>query len=154
MTDTIDTHTEAANAKQVVRAFYDSYNEKDLSATFDKFISPDLDNHVMGGAFDRAGWLSWDSTLFTAFENFSLKVLDQIAEGDKVATRYQLGGTQTGEFAGVSARGNTAYLNATSVDRVENGVIVEHWGDLDFSSFLAELSAEAPAEARNASADR
>jgi steroid delta-isomerase-like uncharacterized protein len=134
-------------AKGLVRAFYESYNRKDIAATFDAYISPDLVNHVMGGAFDRAGWLAFDSSLFPAFDDFSLTVLDQVAEGNKVATRYELGGTQTGEFSGVPARGNTAFLKSTSVDRVENGLIVEHWGDVDFSSFLAELGAGVPTAA-------
>jgi predicted ester cyclase len=95
----------------------------------------------MGGIYDRAGWLAADSAWFPAFEDFSLTVMDQVAEGGKVATRYKLGGTQTGEFFGVVPAGNTAYLTGTSVDRVENGLIVEHWGDLDFSGFLRQLSA-------------
>lgn len=140
---TITTNT-TTTAKQLVYAFYDSYKNKDLAATFEAYISPDLVNHVMGGAFDRAGWLAWDSTLFPAFENFRLTVLDQVADGDKVATRYELGGTQTGEFSGVAPRGNTAFLTGTSIDRVEGGKIVEHWGDVDFSSFLAALAAGAP----------
>jgi steroid delta-isomerase-like uncharacterized protein len=135
--------TDTADAKRLARAFYESYNQKDLVATFDAYISHDLENHVMGGAFDREGWLAFDASLFPAFEDFSLAVLDQVAEGDKVATRYQRGGRQTGEFAGVPARGNTAFLPATSVDRVENGLIVEHWTDLDFGGFLTQLSAGA-----------
>ena len=129
-------------AKQAARAFYESYNDKDLAASFDTYISPGLVNHVMGGVYDRAGWLAADSALFPAFENFSLTVLDQVAEDDKVATRYRLGGTQTGELFGIPPRGNTAYLSGTSVDRVANGLIVEHWGDLDLSAFLQQLSAD------------
>lgn len=136
--------TEPTGAKQLVRAFYESYNDKDLTRSFDTYVSEDLVNHVMGGAFDRAGWLAFDSSLFPAFGDFSLTVFDQIAEGDKVATRYQLGGTQTAEFSGIPARGNTAFLKGTSVDRVVDGKIVEHWGDLDFSAFLQELGAGAP----------
>jgi steroid delta-isomerase-like uncharacterized protein len=136
--------TDTAAAKRLARAFYESYNQKDLVTTFDAYISHDLENHAMGGAFDREGWLAFGASLFPAFEDFSLVVLDQVAEEDKVATRYQLGGRQTGEFAGVPARGNTAFVAATSVDRVENGLIAEHWTDLDFTSFLSQLSAGAP----------
>ncbi|WP_432841331.1 ester cyclase [Dactylosporangium sp. CA-092794] len=133
--------------KRIARAFYEGYNDKDLETNFDAYISPDLVNHALDGRYNRRAWIDFDSTLFGAFENFSLTVLDQVAEGDKVATRYRLGGTQTGEFAGVPAAGNTAYLTATSVDRIAGGVIVEHWTDLDFSGFLEQLSAT-PAEAR------
>lgn len=133
--------TDANNtAKRTVRAFYDGYNDKDLDATFDAYISKNLKNHVMGGAYDRAAWLATDRGLFPAFADFTMTVLDQIAEGDKVATRYRLGGTHTGEFAGIPATGNVAFLTGTSVDRVEDGQIVEHWGDLDFSGFLQQLT--------------
>jgi len=135
--------TDTQAAKDTARAFYESYNQKDLDTSFDTYISADLANHVMGGAFDRAGWLAADKTLFPAFENFTLTVLDQVAEGDKVATRYQLGGTQTGEFFGIPASGNTAFLTGTSVDRIVGGQIAEHWGDLDFTGFLQRLSTPA-----------
>ncbi|GII56045.1 hypothetical protein Pth03_44340 [Planotetraspora thailandica] len=127
------------SAKQVVHAFYDSYNRKDLKTSFDSHISTDLVNHAMGGAYDRSAWLEIDSTLFPAFEDFTLTVLDQVAEGNKVATRISMGGRQTGEFVGLPAGGKTAFLTLTAVDRVENGLIVEHWVDLDFSSFLEKL---------------
>jgi predicted ester cyclase len=127
----------------LAREFYESYNQKDLDASFARYVSLDLVNHVMGGAFDRAGWLGADKTLFPAFENFTLTVLDQVGEGDKVATRYRLGGTHTGEFFGIPASGNTAFLTGTSVDRVVGGQIAEHWGDLDFTGFLQQLSTPA-----------
>ena len=130
------------STKQIARAFYESYNQKDLDASFDTYISKDLVNHVMGGAYGRDGWRDFDKTLFPAFENLTLTVLDQIAEGNKVATRYTLGGTQTGEFFGIAPEGNRAFIHATSVDRVEGGLIAEHWTDLDFAEFLQQLSAD------------
>jgi predicted ester cyclase len=38
-------------------------------------------------------------------EDFFWRVEDQLAEGDKVTTRYALGGTHQGEFFGILARG-------------------------------------------------
>jgi predicted ester cyclase len=127
---------------EVVYAFYDSYNKKDLDASFAAYISPSLTDHVM--PYDRAGWLAGDKGLFPAFDDFTLTVLDQVGDGAKVATRYQLGGTHTGEFFGIPASGKVAYLNATAIDRVEEGVIVEHWADLDFTGFLQQLTTSSP----------
>jgi steroid delta-isomerase-like uncharacterized protein len=131
-------------AKTVVRAFYDSYNRKDVQASFDAYISTNLRNHAMGGRYDRAGWLAGDATLFPAFVDFTFTVLDQVAEGDKVATRWTMGGTHTGEFFGLPASGKTAFLTGTSVDRVENGQIVEHWSDMDFTGFLQQMGNPVP----------
>ncbi len=70
-------------------------------------------------------------------------MLDQVAEGDKVATRYRLGGTHTGEFFGIPASGNTAFLTATAIDRIAGGQIVERWSEFDFGAFLQQLSTPA-----------
>jgi steroid delta-isomerase-like uncharacterized protein len=135
--------SDSSRAKETVRKFYESYNEKNLDASWQQFIAADMRNHVMGGAYDANAWREMDKGLFPAFADFSLKVLDQIAEGDKVATRYVLGGTHSGAFLGVPASGAVAQLTATAVDRVENGKIVEHWADLDFTGFLQQLQKNA-----------
>jgi predicted ester cyclase len=137
------------DSKRVARAFYEGYNGKNLEANFDAYVSRDLVNHALGGAYDRQAWLDFDATLFPAFKDFSLTVLDQVAEGDKVATRLRLGGTQTGEFAGIPPSGNMAFNHATTVDRIENGKIVEHWADMDFSGFLQQLTAGPTPETYN-----
>ena len=130
------------DAKTVVRDFYESYNGRDLDSTWERYIAANLVNHAMGGAYQRSEWLAMDKTLFPAFADLHVEVLDQVSEGDKAATRCVMHGTQTGEFFGIPPRGNTAYLTGTSVDRVANGLIVEHWGEIDLSAFLQQLSAD------------
>ena len=133
----------ANEAKQVAHAFYDSYNAGDLEASFAAYIHPDLVNHALGGAFDRDGWKEFEKSFIAAFDDVTMTIFDQVAEGDKVATRFALSGTQRAEFAGQPSLGKSASLTATAVDRVEGGKIVEHWNELDFSGFLRALAEEA-----------
>ena len=126
--------------KAVVREFYESYNAGDLDRTWERYIAPGIVNHAMGGAFDREGWLESDKSLFTGFSDLHVEVLDQVAEGDKVATRYTITGRQTGEFFGIPAGGVTATLSGTSLDRIADGKIVEHWADTDLGSFVQQLT--------------
>jgi steroid delta-isomerase-like uncharacterized protein len=130
------------DAKQVVRDFYESYNDRDLDTTWERYIAADLVNRAMGGAYQRAEWLAMDKTLFVGFADLHVEVLDQVGEGDKVATRYVMHGTQTGEFFGIPASGNKASLTGTSFDRITNGKIAEHWADIDLGSFMQQLSAK------------
>ncbi|MCZ4122320.1 ester cyclase [Streptomyces sp. H39-S7] len=51
-----------------------------------------------------------EKNLLDAFTALRVEVLDQIAEGTKVATRWQLTATQTSEFFGVPSQGRTATL--------------------------------------------
>ena len=77
-------------ADEVVRNFYEGYNDRDLDRTYEQYVSHDLINHAFGGAYDRAGWLAADQGLLAAFTDLHVEVLDQIVQGDRVATRLSL----------------------------------------------------------------
>jgi predicted ester cyclase len=93
----------------------------------------------MGNTFTADQWRDFDKQLFPAFADFSSTVLDQVAEGNKVATRFVMGGTQTGEYLGIPPSGVRAEFSVTAFDLVENGKIIEHWSDVDFTGFLQKL---------------
>lgn len=128
------------DVKKVVRDFYESYNHRDLESTWERYMSPDLVNHAMGGAYQRAEWLALDQALFPAFADLHVEVLHQVSEGDVVATRYRFDCTHTGDFLGIPASGNKAVLTGTSFDRIVDGKIAEHWADVDFAGFMQQLS--------------
>ncbi len=130
-------------AGEVVRNFYESYNDRDLDTTYETYVARDLINHAFGGAYDRAGWLAADSSLVAAFADLHVEVLDQIVEGDRVATRLSMSGTQTGEFYGVPATGAKATLTGTAFDRIAEDRIAEHWSDSDLGGFMQQLTSTA-----------
>jgi predicted ester cyclase len=127
----------------VVRSFWDSYNEHDLDKSWEQYISHDLVNHAFGGAYDREAWLGIEKGFITAFPDVHLEVLDQVAEEDLAATRVAMTGTQKKEFYGVPAAGAVGTLHATFFDRVADGKIVEHWADADVGGFLQQLTGTA-----------
>jgi predicted ester cyclase len=69
-------------------------------------------------------------------------VLDQVAEGNKVATRWSETGRQTAEFYGVPSRGHTTTVTGTFIDVVREGKIIEHWSEMSLPQFMQALSAE------------
>ncbi len=127
-------------ADEVVRNFYESYNDRDLDKTYEQYVSHNLVNHAFGGAYDREGWLAADQGLLAAFPDLNVEVLDQVTEGDRVATRFAMTGTQTGEFYGVAPSGAKATLTGTAVDRIEDEKIAEHWSDSDLGGFMQQLA--------------
>lgn len=129
------------SAEQVVRNFYESYNDRDLDTTYERFVAHDLINHAFGGAYDREGWLAADKGLLEAFKDLRVEVLDQIVQGNRVATRFAMTGTQTGEFYGAPSSGVVATLTGTAFDRIENEKIAEHWSDSDLGGFMQQLAA-------------
>ena len=127
----------------VVRAFWESYNEHDLDRSWERYMSPDLENHAFGGAYDREAWLGIEKGFIAAFPDIHLEVLAQVTEGDLSATRVAMTGTQKDEFYGVPAAGAVGTLRVTFFDRVADGKIVEHWADADIGGFLQQLSGAA-----------
>jgi steroid delta-isomerase-like uncharacterized protein len=72
------------------------------------------------------------------------RVEDQVAEGDKVTTRYTLGGTHQGEFFGIPGSGNRVEVSGINIDRFEGGKLVEEWTSYDLLGGLRQIGAITP----------
>ncbi|MCT9935036.1 ester cyclase [Planotetraspora sp. A-T 1434] len=129
--------------RQVMAAYYASYNG-DLAAGFDRYISKNLVLHGFNGPEKREDWIKGDLNIKQGLTGFRLDVLDQIVQGNKVVTRWILGGTHTGTIFGIPASGRVVRLSGISIDRVVGGQSVEHWSEGNFGRFLAELRGETP----------
>jgi steroid delta-isomerase-like uncharacterized protein len=83
-----------------------------------------------------------------AFADARVTVDDQIAEGDKVATRWTGRGTHTGEIAGIAATGKDVTVSGLTISRLEGDKIVEEWTTWDTLGMLVQLGAiQEPARA-------
>jgi predicted ester cyclase len=134
---------ESVNPKTVVKEFWASYNRGNLDETWTTYVAEDIIIHPPAGVeLDRESWLAMEKALFAAFEDVDVKVLDQVAEDDMVASRWSLTARQTTEFMGVPSRGRTATVTGILFDRVRDDKIAEHWAELSLSHFLQVLSAE------------
>ena len=61
-----------------------------------------------------------------AFPDLHITIEDQIAEGDKVATRFRARGTHLGELAGRAPTGKEVEVTGINMCRIEGGKIAEH----------------------------
>jgi predicted ester cyclase len=62
-----------------------------------------------------------------AFPDVQLSIEDQVAEGDKVVTRWIGSGTHQGEMMGIAPTGNQVRVDGMTISRIEDGKIVEEW---------------------------
>lgn len=129
--------------KSVLRRFFEElFNTGDLSVA-DEIVVVDYVNHntVPGELYGREGLKAFVTLLRTAFPDIHFTIDDQIAEGDKVATRLHFTGTHQGEFAGVPATGKPVTVTAINVQRVAHGQIQETWLDWDALGLMQQLGA-------------
>ncbi|MEU4165789.1 ester cyclase [Streptomyces sp. NPDC026665] len=74
--------------------------------------------------------------------DFTFTIDDQIAEGDRVCSRWTWSGTHTGDFMGIPASGKQVSMTGTTIFRCnEDGKIAEGWWEYDRLGLMADLGA-------------
>jgi steroid delta-isomerase-like uncharacterized protein len=79
-----------------------------------------------------------------AFPDLHFGVEEQIAEGDKVVTRFAWTGTHRNEFLGVPATGRPVKVWGMVIDRLEGGRIKETRILMDIFGLMMQLGAIGP----------
>ena len=74
-----------------------------------------------------------------AFPDVHFTIDEQIAEGDKVVTRWTAHGTHQGELVGIPATGKSSTVTGIALDRIVNGKIAESWGIFDQFGMMQQL---------------
>jgi predicted ester cyclase len=102
-------------------------------------FSPDCVMHFPDGDGDFARILRYHLVMMDAFPDASFVIDDLITEGDRVAVRGQMTGTDTWYFHGMPPTGKRATMGFITICRTRNGKIVETWGYNDTPGFLRQL---------------
>ena len=76
-----------------------------------------------------------------AFPDGQITVEDQIAEGDRVVTRWTGRGTHQGELLGVPPSGNRVEIAGMTINRVSGGKIAETWTNYDALGMMQQIGA-------------
>jgi steroid delta-isomerase-like uncharacterized protein len=77
-----------------------------------------------------------------AFPDLSCTVEEQVAEDDKVVSRWTLRGTHRGDFFGIAGTGNRVEFTGIQIDRFdESGKIVEERAEFDLLGAMRQMGA-------------
>lgn len=129
--------------KAVFRRYVDEVgNEGKLELAdeiFDRYIAHQADGSVIErGPEDVRRFMG---EFREAFPDFRCTIEDQIAEGDKVVTRWTMRGTHEGEFRGIAPTGNRLEITGIGIFRFSEGKVVESWDNFDQLGMMRQLGA-------------
>lgn len=102
------------------------WDKRNLAVVAEYFASDYL-GHSITEIHGPDGMMEWAGNLFQAFPNNLFTIQDQVAEGDKVVTRWVVRGTQTYEFEGLSPTDKEVTLIGIDIFRIAKGKIIEGW---------------------------
>ncbi len=132
--------------KATARRWFSDIIVEGKLAVVDEIFAP---NHVMhdphappGGWPNGPEGLKMLVTIFGGgFSDWAITVEDQIAEGDRVATRWAASATNTGPLQGMPPSGKPIQVTGVNVARFANGKIVETWSNFDMLTLLQQVGA-------------
>jgi steroid delta-isomerase-like uncharacterized protein len=81
------------------------------------------------------------ATFLEAFPDLNVTVEDEIAEGDKVVTRWTIRGTHQGELMGIAPTEKQIELKGITIHRFEGDKIAEEWERYDNLGMMQQLGA-------------
>jgi steroid delta-isomerase-like uncharacterized protein len=126
--------------KSIACNYYKTYETGDIEAVM-KFIASDYILHPggTGEAMNSEERKKDEMIFFSAFSDIKTVVEDQIAEGDKVASRIIMYCTHTGKYQGIPATRKRVTIPYIDILRIRAGKIHEEWVEYDMMSIVQQI---------------
>src|SRR4051812_42733606 len=129
--------------QQTAQRFFEIYSSGDLDQ-LDPIVAPDAVDHDPYNPHGNDGLEGVKKTMAMyreAFPDVHFAIEDQIEADDRVVTRWTATGTHDGELMGVPASHKTSTVTGMSIDRFEDGKVVESWNQWDVMGLMQNIGA-------------
>lgn len=127
----------------LIRRAIEAVNSGTLARAAPEIMAPDFVRHDLAQAFPEfvstAGVTDLMSLLRTSISDFQMEIVDIFSAGDRVATRWVMSGTHSGELLGAAPTGNAVEVNGISIYRIAENRIAEVWQLGDLAGLLRQL---------------
>lgn len=128
--------------KKIARQVFEEIQSQGKTDLVDQIVAKDYVGHTPPKDFHGPeGAKQFEAMLRSAFPDLSVTVEDQVAEGDKVTTRWTFRGTQQGEFQGIPPTHKQVKMSGITIFRIANGKLIEGWNRPDMLGMLQQLGA-------------
>jgi steroid delta-isomerase-like uncharacterized protein len=129
--------------KAASRAVFEIWMSGELER-LDEYVAPDVVHHDPYDPHGADGIEGHRKTIELnrrAFPDMEIKIEDQVAEGDRLATRWTSTMTHKGELGGAPPSGKRVRISGITMERFEDGKVVEAWRSMDTLGLLRQIGA-------------
>ena len=126
--------------KALVLQFYKAFDDRKMDQALD-LLAPNFVAHLAGipEPLNGEGFKQFGMSFYLAFSQGQHNFDEVIVSNDRVVTCGTFTATHLGEFQGLPPTGKQISLSIMHIDRVEDGKIVEHWGQGDALGLMQQL---------------
>lgn len=130
------------------RWFDEVWNQKNTGAIHEMFTEDTVIHGLSGpggppvrgaSAFEK-----FHSDFIAAFPDLHVDVDDVVTEGDKIAGRFTVRGTQKGDLPELPATGKKVLFSGSGICTTKDGKFVEVWNEVDFPKMQYDLAPNTP----------
>jgi steroid delta-isomerase-like uncharacterized protein len=130
--------------KATARRFYEElFNQGKLDAA-EEIVTPDFvlhDPNIPEEPRGPEGLKQFVTMYRNVFPDLNFTIEEQIAEGEKVGTRWVARGTHQGELMGIAPTGNRVTVRAFTLQRFSGAKIAEDWAHYDALGMMRQIGA-------------
>jgi len=134
----------AIDNKELVRsAFEKGCNQHDLDAAYE-MVSENYVVHdptMPDAPSGREAHKEICRSFSEAMRDTHCTIEDQVAEGDRVVTRWTFSGCQTKDLPGIPSQGRCFTVDGITISRLADGKIAEEWVNMDTLGMRQQLGA-------------
>jgi steroid delta-isomerase-like uncharacterized protein len=126
--------------KALVLQFYKAFDDRKMDQALD-LLASDFVAHQAGvpEPLNGEGFKQFGMSFYLAFSQGQHNFDEVIVSDDRVVTCGTFTATHLGEFQGLPPTGKQISLSIMHIDRVEDGKILEHWGQGDALGLMQQL---------------
>lgn len=130
----------AEQNKALVLQFYNAFDNRKIEQALD-LLAPNFLAHLAGmpEPLNLEEFKQFGMSFYSAFSEGKHVFNEVVVSGDRVVTCGTFTARHLGEFQGLPPTGKQISLSIMHIDRIEDGTIVEHWGQGDALGLMQQL---------------
>jgi predicted ester cyclase len=129
-----------AENKAIVLKFYQAFDNRNIEQALD-LLAPNFIAHLAGipESLNNEDFKQFGMRFYSTFTDSQHQFDEVIVAGNKVVTCGTFTARHTGEFQNLPPTDKQIKISMCIIDIVENGKIIEHWGQGDAQGLMQQL---------------
>ena len=129
--------------RQVAEYYGNMWDVEAPEGLADRILAPDVVDHNMqpGQGPGRQGIKQVIALYHAVFPDFHITNDDVIVSGDRAVVRWTATGRHEGDQLGVAATHRSVRMTGIDIVRIEDGQVVERWGEWSGLELMQQLGA-------------
>lgn len=135
--------------KTILHQWFEEVWNKKNAAAIREMLAEDSIHHGLSGpgggpVYGYSEFEKFHSDFIAAFPDLHIELGDVMTDGDRIAARYTVTGTQRGPLPDLQATGKKVRFTGSGMCTVRDGKFTEVWNEVDFPKMQYDLAPDTP----------